>query len=171
VIRLSRRAAGRCVALVCCTALALPACAPSAPAHAQPSPEELARCVLDALSARDVQRLQELTLTEQEFRDIVWPELPASRPERNLTAEYVWNDMRTKSAAGLQRALAVHGGQRQSLVEIAFTGGASRGRHHLIHRKSLVTVQREDGTRDAVRLFGSVWEYGGGYKVFSWVAD
>jgi hypothetical protein len=44
----------------------------------------LAREVLAALVLRDAGRLRALPLSEGEVRKHVWPELPASRPERNV---------------------------------------------------------------------------------------
>ena len=40
-----------------------------------------------AREASDRRRAQALALTEEEFRDHVWPELPTSRPERNVPFE------------------------------------------------------------------------------------
>ncbi len=56
--------------------------------------------------------LRDLALNEIEFREQVWPELPAARPERNLPFSYVWGDLRQKSDANLERTLARHGGRR-----------------------------------------------------------
>ena len=51
---------------------------PLAPAFA--SAEALAEAVLDRYRAGDEAGLRALALTEQEFRQHVWPELPAARP-------------------------------------------------------------------------------------------
>src|SRR5687767_12740935 len=85
------------------------ACGGAVLENSQESPEALAHAVLDALARRDRTALQRLTLNEAEFREQVWPELPASRPERNLPFTYVWTDLRTKSEAGLAETLEKHG--------------------------------------------------------------
>lgn len=149
------------------------ACGPSVPPldHTQPSQVALARAVLDALERRDGPALRSLALTEQEFRDHVWPELPVSRPERNLPLPYVWQDLRQKSEAGLARTLEVRGGQRYELIDIQFTGGTSRYPSFLVHRDSVATVVDSSGARAQVHLFGSALEQGGRLKVFSYVVD
>ena len=70
-----------------------------------PSPEALATAVMGAVERRDATALRALALNEQEFRDHVWPELPAARPERNLPFSYVWGDLRQKSEEGLALTL------------------------------------------------------------------
>src|SRR5687767_8103866 len=69
--------------------------------NASSSSQDLASAVLEALAQRDANRLRALALSEREFRDHVWPELPASRPERNLPFSYVWGDLRQKSEESL----------------------------------------------------------------------
>ncbi len=110
-------------------------------------------------------------MNEPEFRQLVWPDLPAARPERNLPVEFVWNDLKAKSAAGLQQSLSAHGGQRRKLIRIGFEGGTSQGRRSLVHRQSALLVQSADGTEHTIRPFGSVWQDRAGFKVFSWVTD
>src|SRR5687768_11319639 len=78
-------------------------------ANASASPEGLASVVLDALSHGDRARLDALALSEQEFRDHVWPGLPAARPERNLPFSYVWGDLRQKSNIRLADTLRNYG--------------------------------------------------------------
>lgn len=139
--------------------------------HTQPSQAALTRAILDALERRDVTALRSLALTEQEFRDHVWPELPASRPERNLPLPYVWEDLHQKSEAGLARILQARGGQRYQLIDLTFTGGTSRYRTFQVHRESVATVADTSGARTQVHLFGSAIEQGGRLKVFSYVVD
>jgi hypothetical protein len=142
------------------------------PLHqAQPSPEALAQAVLTALEQRDAGRLRELAVTEPEFRDLVWPELPAARPERNLTFEYVWNDLHVKSEVGLAGVLAEHGGQGHTFVRVEFAGETTQYRTYLVRRDAIVIVRDRDQREQRVRLFGSVLERDEGVKVFSYVVD
>jgi hypothetical protein len=135
------------------------------------SPRALAQAVLDALARRDEQALRALTFDEQEFRKLVWPDLPASRPERNLPFSYVWTDLRTKSDTGLNAVLATYGGQAYDLEKVAFTGGATQYRTFVVHRESTLAVRDRNGHRETLRLFGSVIENGRRFKVFSYVVD
>ena len=140
-------------------------------AHTYESPEQLARAVLEALEARDAAALRRLALTEQEFGDHVWPSLPAARPERNLPLSYVWGDLHQKSEAFLATTLTGLGGRRLTLRQVSFTGGTTDYGPFKVHRKSQLTVRDDDGTDRHLRVFGSVLEQGGRFKVFSYVVD
>lgn len=149
------------------------ACSP-APPPLEPtfdSPEALARSVLDRYAAGDAEGLRRLALTEQEFRQRVWPELPASRPERNLPFSYVWGDLRQKSDLSLARLLARHRGRRLELVELRFAEPRTPYKTFVVHRESVFTVAEPGGAREEVRLAGSMIEQGGRWKVFSYVVD
>ena len=133
--------------------------------------EALTAAVLDAVESRDAVALRSLALDEREFREHVWPELPASRPERNLPFSYVWTDLNTKSEAGLNAVLAACGGRRYQLDRVRFTGGATQYETFVVHRESVVDVRDGEGRRETLQLFGSVIEKGGRFKVFSYVVD
>jgi hypothetical protein len=153
--------------------ICLSACGPSAPllANTYSSAHAAAAAVLDSLARRDMTTLRALALTEQEFRDHVWPELPASRPERNLPFSYVWGDLHQKSEAALARTLARHGGRRYTLVSVEFGGGASRYPSYTVHRETVLEVRDGSGMPAQVRLFGSLIEQERAWKVFSYVVD
>jgi hypothetical protein len=152
-------------------AVATAGCGPRV-GHTEASIEALARSVLAAVERQDVARLHELAVSEQEFRDVVWPELPASRPERNLTADYVWNDLRRKSDTGLQQGLRTHGGRAMELVAAHTAGETSQYRSFLVRRDTVLMVRdAAGGPVQTLRLFGSVLEARGGFKVFSYVVD
>jgi hypothetical protein len=147
------------------------ACSSSGLEHGAPSADALARDVLEALAGRDLVRLRELSVSEGEFRAVVWPELPAARPERNLPVDYVWGDLRGKSEAGLRRIVTASGGRGYALVRLRYAGGTTPYCSYLIHREASVTVRDADGREETLRLFGSILERNGRFKVFSYVVD
>ncbi|MBI4487099.1 MAG: hypothetical protein HY655_13925 [Acidobacteria bacterium] len=153
--------------------LAQAACAPSSPllANTFPSPHATAAAVLDALARRDVATLRALALSEQEFRDQIWPELPAARPERNLPFSYVWGDLHQKSAAALARTVERHGGRRYALSAVWFAGETTRYATYTVHRDTTLRVRDARGVESELRLFGSAVEKDGAWKVFSYVVD
>jgi hypothetical protein len=140
-------------------------------AYGAPSSEALASGVLQALEARDVDRLRELALSETEFREHVWPELPAARPERNLPFSYVWGDLRQKSDMRLAATLARHGGRPYRLVGVRYAGGATPYDSFVVHRDTVLRVRTGDGPETELRLYGSTLEKDGVFKVFSYVID
>jgi hypothetical protein len=127
--------------------------------------------VLDAIQRRDVVTLRSLALNEQEFREHIWPELPASRPERNLPFSYVWGDLHQKSEAALVQTLARHGGRRYVLVSVRFAGEATRYPSYTVYRETVLKVRDDAGTEAELRVFGSSLEKDDAWKVFSYVVD
>lgn len=155
--------------------LLTPACRQAGPplslSNTFESPEALAREVLQALAMRDRVRLSALALSEAEFRTRIWPELPASRPERNLTAAYVWRDLAQKSEASLTGVLSRLGGRRLELRGVESAGETTNYATFSISRKTELVVTREDGTEERIRTLGSIVRADGRVKVFSYVVD
>ena len=140
-------------------------------AHSVESPEALARAVLKAIEQRDSDALHALAINRQEFAEHVWQELPAARPERNLSVSYVWGDLNQKSNIMLRETLAAHGGKKYDLVSVRFLGETTRYPSYLVHRESELTVGDTSGHEQNIRLFGSVIEKNKRFKVFSYVVE
>jgi hypothetical protein len=133
------------------------------------SPEALATAVLDALARRDEAGLRALMITRDEFEAHVWPKLPASRPETNMSLAFVWNRLAQQSDARLAQTLASYGGRPLTLVAVEFTGAHSDYGTVSVGRESVLTIRDEAGEVSRVKLFGSAVRQGTRYKVFSYV--
>jgi hypothetical protein len=153
-----------------CLVLTVAGCGPVPLATTHPSPDSLARAVTDALGRRDLAKLRALALSEREFRDHVWSALPAARPERNLPFSYVWGDLRQKSDAFLAATLAHRGGRYHQVLGVKLAEPAREYAGFRIHRGAILQVQTPSGVAD-LRIFGSLIEKDGGWKVFSYVVD
>jgi hypothetical protein len=156
------------------TALALGgglACSSVPPlADTSSSPEALAAAVLDGVARSDRARLDAVALTEREFRDHVWPDLPAARPERNLPFSYVWGDLHQKSDMSLAQMLMNHGGKRYQLTRVTFSGKTNYT-NYVVHREATFEVTDSAGALASLRVCGSFIEKDGVWKVFSYVVD
>jgi len=139
--------------------------------HTFESPEEVARAVVRGFGEGNLAALQDLTLTESEFREIVWPKLPASRPERNLPMDYVWKDLAAKSDHHLRARLAEWKDRGFVFVALTFKGGVTDYGTYKVHRNTELRLRDRDGQESSGSLFGSIIEYKGRYKVFSYVVD
>ena len=145
-------------------------CGPSPLSDTYQSPQALAAAVLEGLEQRDRARLERLALSEEEFREQVWPSLPAARPERNLPLSYVWGDLHQKSQGALTQALQAHGGRRYELVGVDFSDRTDYGAYR-VHREASLRVRDANGGATTIRVCGSMIEKGGAWKVFSYVVD
>lgn len=131
------------------------------------SPEELVRRFLAALSENDIENVRLLAVTEDEFKTLIYPELPAADPGRNTSAEFVWSMLHTRSESSLHSIMSSVGGRHLWFEEIRFTGETSQYRSYKVHRESLLVLRDEAGDPQTVRLFGSVLELNGQFKIFS----
>jgi hypothetical protein len=111
-----------------------------------------------------------MTMTEAEFRQWVWPHLPAARPNRNLPFSYVWGDLHQKSEASLGQLFARYGGRDMAAETVRFATVSPYGQA-TVHREATVTVSSQSGSGEPLRLSGSFLEIHGQWKVFSFVAD
>ena len=144
---------------------------PSPLHHTFSSVEALSDAVLAALADRDADTLASLALDELEFRTVVWPDLPSSRPERGVPFDYAWGDLHQKSTNSLRRLLARHGGERYELVAVTFAGETTAYRTCQVHRETVLDVRDEEGNDLTLALFGSILERDGEFKLFSYIVD
>jgi hypothetical protein len=136
------------------------------------SPRAVAEAVVAALDARDVRALERLSVNEHEFRQVVWPRQPAARPERNIPWEYAWRSLAARSRHQLRGRLSEWAsGQRFTVDGVTFAGETTDYGAYRVHRRSVVTLRDTAGRLETARVFGSVIEQGGRYRVFSYVVD
>ena len=126
---------------------------------------------LALVEAGDAERLGSLEVNEAEFREAVYPRLPASRPERNTSAEFLWEMLHQRSRNSLAYTLDRYQGSRFELVAVDFVGETTDYGPFRVHREAVLTVRAPDGERGTLRIFGSILEQDGRYKIFSFVTD
>lgn len=131
------------------------------------SAEELARRLLDAIADNDVNAVLGMALTLDEFNMYVYQELPAPDPVRNTSAEFLWSQMDLRGRSKLTRVMANLGGQRFELEAVEFTGGVDEHPTWRLHRDSLLRLRDAAGVLRVLRLFGSVLDLDGQFKVYS----
>ena len=165
------------VALATAAACSAPVEPTPTPAAAAPlsntfdSPEALGRAVLSALASKDLERLRALPLSEAEFRAHVWPELPTSRPERNVPFDYAWGQMKQHSDGSLGETLARYGGKPLRFVQTRFTGETTQYQTFAVMRESEIIAADDTGRELILRLYGSAMLKDGRYKLYSFVVD
>jgi hypothetical protein len=136
-----------------------------------PSAEQAAQAVIEAMRAGDLDSLRALALTEDEFREHVWPELPASRRERNVPFEFVWDTLHQNSEGHLHETLARLRDQSLTLKRVDFAGPSTTYGDVTVYRNSRIVVVAPDGGERSVKLLGSMIQQNGRWKVFSFVVD
>lgn len=137
----------------------------------EPTSEQAAQAVVEAMAVGDLARLERLAVTADEFRGTVWPALPASAAAVGMPADYVWSDTELKSRTGLAETLAAQQGAVLTVTGVRFAGESTSYDGFELHRDTRVTVREAGGPEREVRLFGSMIETDAGWKVYSYIVD
>lgn len=133
------------------------------------SQEAIAGAMLEAVNQRDSQRLRDLSITEQEYRQIVWPNLKISTIESwKKNYDFVWKQHAQRSLVCLSIMLERYGGKQFSLVTVKVREGAIPYRDFIHHKDVRLVVTDQNGKQHELNLFGSLIEYNGAYKVVSY---
>lgn len=135
--------------------------------NAKASIEELCKEVLEKMAQRDIKGMHALTLTEDEMKRYVWPYLELSRPGTNMTFERYWGDIQTRSHGSFRDMYDHYGGKKFEFVSYEFKRETWELGSGKVHRDSLLTVRNDDGSVGEIRVFGSVFELNGKFKLYS----
>jgi hypothetical protein len=130
--------------------------------------DDLLRTVERGLAERDTTRLHDLMINEREFRDILFPAFPASRPPINASFETVWILQYPDSYRGLQRILERYGGRDVRITAIRFDEPDQDFVNCVLHETSRVDVTIGGEALRNIRLFGSVIRVGEQWKVLTY---
>lgn len=129
---------------------------------------ELFDNLLEALERKDTAALAGMMITEKEFKEWLWWEFPASRPETNISPEFAWDNHARNSSKGLRLALRDYGGKKLVYVSHRFEEGEDKYQTFIIHAKTRVVVADSTGKEQELKVFGSVLEMNGRYKLLSY---
>jgi hypothetical protein len=127
----------------------------------------LGRTVLVALAASDTTTLAALRLTEQEHNEVVWPELPASRPEVNFPIDFAWTNIELRDRRSITRLLPIFGGLEVGFLTVQCRGGTQTFEtfHVLTDCWTIFELEGREGPFEA-QLFKDVLVRSSGHKIF-----
>jgi hypothetical protein len=154
-------------------ATSIPPAPPSEPrvlTNAANSPDALAKHFLKALAQGDEAAMRSLRITKEEFCRYVFAELPASKVP-NLTCDFAWQQGTLNSDKGLYEILPEHKGKHYELIAVRFEKGTISYDACHIHRDARLCVRDERGAEKELKLFGSILEINGKFKLFSLAVD
>lgn len=130
--------------------------------------DELLRTIERGLAESDTSRLDDLMISEREYREILFPAFPASHPPIGADFETVWILQYPDSYRGLRRLLERYGGRDIRVTEIRFDEPDQDFVNFVLHETSRVDVTVDGEPRSNVRLFGSVIRIGDQWKVLTY---
>lgn len=130
--------------------------------------QDLIAAVLDAASSGDVQALRRLRVDESEHGDVLWPELDASRPERNVPADFAWSQLEQKSRRGERTLMEGLRGGAWRVESVTFTEPLDAHRTFSLHGGTRVVARDARGGVAHIDLIGAVVERAGRYKLLNY---
>lgn len=136
------------------------------------SREALARRFLSAVSARDTGAFSALMISRAEFAWLVFPHHLYAAPPYQLDPEIFWMQLTAGSAKGLTRTLERLGGRALAFRALECRRDTLQIRGGAVRVWSGCGVRyREGNSLQTRRLFGSIVERGGRFKLLSYAND
>jgi hypothetical protein len=124
--------------------------------------DELTARFVTAVSAGDTAAMHRLRVTAQEHNTIMWSEFPASR--LNHPADLAWRNVDARSVRDAARIRREYAGATYDVAGTSCRDGVTEYETFRVHSDCWVTLRRT-GSRFDAKLFGSVVEMDGRFKV------
>ena len=133
--------------------------------------EALARAYVAALAAKDHEGLSRTLMTRAEFAWLYYPENPIAKPPYELPVGIAWFELEGNSLAGMRRALASYGGRDIALRSLECARPPVVQGDSRLWNGCVVALTVEDDSEERLRLFGSILERDGAFKLASAAND
>jgi hypothetical protein len=129
--------------------------------------EDLGRRVCRALHHERADSLLALCITEEEFRTILWRELPQSRPATGLTWQDAWSTLSMRLYSGTRGATQDHGGHYYEFLHFERSDTTARYRNFKLHNGLILVARDDQGQIERFDWLRSVAERNGAFKIYS----
>jgi hypothetical protein len=134
--------------------------------------DALGEQVLGALVRGDTAALRGFRLTEAEHKEVVWPELPASRPEVNYPVDAAWRNIELRDHRAVGRLLPMFEGRSVTFRRVECRGGTREFASFRVASDCWVVFDAVGSDRRwEAQLFKDVLVRGGGHKVFRYYEE
>jgi hypothetical protein len=144
----------------------------SAPLVAMPftggarSLDELGRVICGALHAGSRDSLLRACVTDGEFRTILWPEFPQSRPATGVQWDDAWKILYARLHAGCSQAVRDNGGHWYAFQRFE-SDSVTQYRNFRLHSGLVLVAKDDEGGVQRWRWLRSVAERKGSFKIYS----
>ena len=135
------------------------------------SREMLVRVFMRNLAASDTAALVRLTISRAEFAWLIYPDSPLSAPPYRLAPDLAWMQHAAASGTGLTRLLERLGGGQLQLHSWDCSEGPLPEGKNRIWRNCAVRFEQPGAAQNSLRLFSSIIERQGRFKILSYAND
>jgi len=129
--------------------------------------DELGRKVCHALDYETADSLFSLTVREDEFRDILWPEFPMSRPATGITWQDGWLFLYGRLHQGSAIAIREHGGHAYQFVRFDRSDSTTHYKNFKLHNGLILVAKDDAGKTEEFHWLRTVAERKGRFKIYS----
>jgi len=129
--------------------------------------EELGRMVCHALDHELADSLFSLTVQQDEFRYILWPEFPMSRPATGITWQDGWLFLYGRLHQGSAIAIREHGGHAYQFVRFDRSDSTTHYKNFKLHNGLILVATDGSGNTQQFTWLRSVAERKGRFKIYS----
>ena len=129
--------------------------------------EALGRAVCGALHGDTPDSLLRLCVSEDEFRDILWPEFPQSRPATGLRWDDAWPVLWGRLNGGSVSAVREHGSRVYTLLRVEQAAPTVEYRNFKLHPGFVIVARDDEGQERRFDWIRSVAERKRRFKIYS----
>lgn len=135
------------------------------------SREALVSEVVRALAQQDTMALEPIALNRAEFAYLYFPTAPIAAPPYELPPALAWFQAEEANRKGVFRALREYGGKEWKLQSTHCPAPAKPQGQNRIWEGCTVTMSEPGKPAVSVKLFGSIIERDGHFKILSYAND
>lgn len=129
--------------------------------------DALARAVCGAFHVQSVDSMLALCVDSKEFREILWPEFPQSRPATGLRWDDAWQILWARLNGGSVSAVRENGGHVYTLVRVERTAATVQYKNFKLHNGITLVLKDDEGQVKRLTWIRSVAERKGRFKIYS----
>ncbi|HXJ68104.1 MAG TPA: hypothetical protein VNM39_04310 [Verrucomicrobiae bacterium] len=131
------------------------------------SMDALARAVCGAFHAESVDSMLALCVNSAEFREILWPEFPQSRPATGIRWDDAWQILWGRLNGGSVASVREYGGHVYTLVRVERTAATVEYKNFKLHNGVTLVLKDDEGQVKRLSWIRSVAERKGRFKIYS----
>jgi hypothetical protein len=131
------------------------------------SMEELGRLICRALHRDDPDTLMSLCVKSAEFRTILWPEFPQSRPATGLRWDDAWQILWGRLNGGSVSATREFGGHYYTFLKFDPPPKVVPYKNFKLHNGITIVAKSDDGSTQRFSFIRSIAERKGRFKIYS----
>ena len=127
--------------------------------------DALGRALCWAAHHDDADTIAKLSISEGDFRRILWREFPQSRPATGMTADDAWQVISMRFQAGIHRFLSTYRHEPITFVRFDRRDTVAVFRNFRVHNGLTMVVRNAAGEEEAVDFVRGVAERRGRFKL------